>query len=73
MSIYPVDFKNDLHWKEELEKLSFITKSNTVIPCIVCGADVRKSNQLWMYHAAPWGYAVEDVWCSEKCLERGAE
>ncbi len=24
----------------------------------------------WGYHAIPWGYYTEEIWCSKKCWEK---
>lgn len=63
MSIYVVDFKNDDVWKKYYKNLKWYKYK-----CCVCGKSVNSSHKFLAYHALPWGYAPDEVWCSNKCL-----
>lgn len=67
MSIFPVkisEWYGAYKYRELYRLAEALAEGRT---CSVCGADVTIES-MWAYHSFPYGYFMDDVWCSEDCL-----
>ena len=67
MSIYPVPinkwFIKGHAFYEHRKDVELMLKH---CKCKKCGGPVTMEKG-WIYHAAPWGYAWGEAWCSDDC------